>query len=140
MTRTDLETGREFYHLLGLDVVKAVDSSDTVSDWQHSPRLLQVCLTRLPENSVLQDGWHLGWARYKNSEEDTAASQLDRAAVIIVIIVSASSELQEEEQLTTAASATETSANTAASAWYVICGGSSGGGGKSGSVGAGGSI
>ena len=27
-----LETGGEFYHLLGLDVVEAIDTSDTVSD------------------------------------------------------------------------------------------------------------
>lgn len=42
--RTYLETGREFHHLVGLDVLQAINTSDTVTDGQHATGFFQVGL------------------------------------------------------------------------------------------------
>ena len=57
---THLQTRAELHHLLGLDVLEAVDAGDTVTDAQHAASLLQVGLRGRPEDALLEDGRDLG--------------------------------------------------------------------------------
>merc|ERR1712073_1945 len=54
-----LQAGAELHHLLGLDVLEAVDTGDTVSNREHTAGLLQVDGGGGRENSLLQDGGDL---------------------------------------------------------------------------------
>ena len=51
-----LKAGAEFHHLLGLDVLEAIDTSDTVSDGEHAAGLLEVDGGGGAQNPLLQDG------------------------------------------------------------------------------------
>merc|ERR1740131_170858 len=50
------ETGAEFHHLLCLDVLKTIDTSDTVTNAQHTASFLKVSSWGGSQDSVLQDG------------------------------------------------------------------------------------
>ena len=54
-----LQAGAELHHLLGLDVLEAVDTGNTVSNGEHTAGLLQVDSGGGRENSLLQDGGDL---------------------------------------------------------------------------------
>merc|ERR1712079_171445 len=54
-----LQSGAEFHHLLGLDVLEAIDTSDTVSDGEHAAGLLEVDGGGGAQDSLLQDGGDL---------------------------------------------------------------------------------
>lgn len=56
MIRIYLETGGEFHHLIGLDVLQTVHTGDTVTDAQHASSFLQISLRGRSEDSFLQDG------------------------------------------------------------------------------------
>merc|ERR1719410_2569249 len=51
-----LQAGAELHHLLGLDVLEAVDTGDTVSNGEHAAGLLQVDGGGGAQNPLLQDG------------------------------------------------------------------------------------
>ena len=55
-----LQAGAELDHLLGLDVLEAVDAGDTVTDAEDAARLLQVGLGRRTQDALLQDGRDFG--------------------------------------------------------------------------------
>lgn len=50
-----LETGREFHHLVGLDVLEPVDTSDTVTNAEHTSSFVQVGLWCGTQNAFLED-------------------------------------------------------------------------------------
>merc|ERR1719464_1485787 len=50
------KTGAEFYHLLCLDVLQTIDTSDTVTNAQHTASFLKVSSWDGAQDSVLQDG------------------------------------------------------------------------------------
>merc|ERR1711953_578117 len=54
-----LQSGAEFNHLLGLDVLEAIDTGDTVSDGEDTAGLLEVDGGGGGQNSLLQDGGDL---------------------------------------------------------------------------------
>merc|ERR1719431_2446745 len=54
-----LESGAEFHHLLCLDVLKSINTSNTVSNREHTTSLLKVDSGSSPKNSVFQDGGNL---------------------------------------------------------------------------------
>merc|ERR1711953_35936 len=51
-----LQSGAELHHLLGLDVLEAIDTGDTVSNGEDTAGLLQVDSGGSRQNSFLQDG------------------------------------------------------------------------------------
>merc|ERR1712087_943158 len=51
-----LQSGAELHHLLGLDVLEAIDTGDTVSNGEDTACLLQVDSGGSRQNSLLQDG------------------------------------------------------------------------------------
>merc|ERR1719412_1741247 len=51
-----LQSGAELHHLLGLDVLEAIDTGDTVSDGEHAAGLLEVDGGGGAQNPLLQDG------------------------------------------------------------------------------------
>ena len=57
-----LEAGAELHHLLGLDVLEAVDTGDTVTDGEDAAGLLQVGLGGGAKDPLLEDGGDLGGA------------------------------------------------------------------------------
>merc|ERR1719495_3134533 len=48
-----LEAGAEFHHLLGLDVLKSIYTSNTVSDGKHTTSLLKIDSGSSPKNWVI---------------------------------------------------------------------------------------
>merc|ERR1712186_323633 len=54
-----LQSGAELHHLLGLDVLEAIDTGDTVSNGEHTAGLLQVDSGGGRQDSLLQDGGDL---------------------------------------------------------------------------------
>ena len=54
-----LQSGAELHHLLGLDVLEAIDTGDTVSNGEHTAGLLQVDSGGGGQDSLLQDGGNL---------------------------------------------------------------------------------
>merc|ERR1712141_69144 len=54
-----LQSGAELHHLLGLDVLEAIDTGDTVSNGEDTAGLLQVDSGGGRQNSLLQDGGDL---------------------------------------------------------------------------------
>lgn len=57
--KTYLKTRAELNHFLGLDVLKAVDTGDTITNGQHAASLLELRLAGLVEDAVLKDAGHL---------------------------------------------------------------------------------
>eukprot|EP00158_Paraphelidium_tribonemae_P003919 Partr_v1_DN26465_c0_g1_i1_m23719 len=51
-----LNTGRELHHLLGLDIAKTIDTSNTVTDGQDTTGLLQIDILTGAKDAVLQNG------------------------------------------------------------------------------------
>merc|ERR1719468_400394 len=58
-----LQSGAEFHHLLGLNVLEAIDTSNTVTNAQHTASLLKVSGRGSTKDSVLQDGADLSRGR-----------------------------------------------------------------------------
>lgn len=50
-----LQAGGEFHHLIGLDVVQAIDTSDTITNAQHTASFFQIGLGCNAQNSLLQN-------------------------------------------------------------------------------------
>lgn len=50
-----LQSGGEFHHLIGLDVVQAIDTSDTVTNAQHAASFLKIGLGCNAQDSLLQN-------------------------------------------------------------------------------------
>ena len=54
-----LEARAELHHLLGLDVLKTIDTSDTISNGEHTASLLKVDGGGSAQDSLLEDGGDL---------------------------------------------------------------------------------
>merc|ERR1719430_2311447 len=54
-----LQSGAELHHLLGLDVLEAIDTGDTVTNGQDTAGLLEVDGGSSSQDSLLQDGGNL---------------------------------------------------------------------------------
>ena len=54
-----LESRAELHHLLGLDVLKTIDTSDTISNGEHTASLLKVNGGGSAQDSLLEDGGDL---------------------------------------------------------------------------------
>merc|ERR1719318_143416 len=54
-----LEAGAEFHHLLCLDVLESIDTSNTVSNGEDTASLLKIDSGSSSKNSILQDGGNL---------------------------------------------------------------------------------
>lgn len=50
-----LETGGEFHHLIGLDVVQTVDTGDTITNAQHTASFFQISLRGCAQNAFFQN-------------------------------------------------------------------------------------
>merc|ERR1711881_709716 len=60
--RHTLDAAVKLYHLLGLDVLEAMDSSDTISDGEDLASFLEIDLGALAEDSLFEEGGELGRA------------------------------------------------------------------------------
>jgi len=57
--KTYADTAGELNHLLGLDVLEAVDTGNTVSHGEHTTGLVDIDLGNSTENLLLKDGGDL---------------------------------------------------------------------------------
>ena len=55
-----LESGAELNHLFGLDVLEAIDTSDTVTNGQDAASLVQVGLGGRTQDTFFQNGGNFG--------------------------------------------------------------------------------
>ena len=55
-----LESGAELNHLFSLDVLEAIDTSDTVTNGQDTTGFVQVGLRGSTQNSLFQNGGNFG--------------------------------------------------------------------------------
>jgi hypothetical protein len=69
---TNLKSGGEFHHLVGLDVLKTVDASNTVTDAEHSAGFFEVGFGGGAHDALLKDRRDLG--------STTAARDVELAA------------------------------------------------------------
>ena len=53
---THLKTTGEFHHLLSLDVLEAIDTSDTISNGQYTASFFQVGSCGMTQDALFQDG------------------------------------------------------------------------------------
>ena len=77
-----LESGAELYHLLGLDVLEAVDTGDTVADAEDLAGLFQVGLGGGSQDPLLQDGRDLGGGGGGRRRRQLAGHHAHRAGVL----------------------------------------------------------
>lgn len=58
--RTNLETAGEFHHLFGLDVLQTIDTSDTITNGEHTANFIQISGGSLSQDSFLENAGDLG--------------------------------------------------------------------------------
>lgn len=60
ISTTHLQSGGEFHHLVGLDVLETVDTGDTITNAEHTTSFIQIGLGGGAQDAFFKDGADFG--------------------------------------------------------------------------------